>query len=94
MMAYGLVLAPSFRKAYAKLERQEQALVERKMVILASDPWHPSLRVKHIQASNEFECSVNMDIRIAFRFEGDCLILLLDVDHHDKLLHRRTRKRQ
>ncbi len=42
MMAYGLVLAPSFRKAYAKLERQEQALVERKMIVLASDPWHLS----------------------------------------------------
>lgn len=42
MMAYGLVLAPSFRKAYSKLERQEQALVERKMIVLASDPWHLS----------------------------------------------------
>jgi hypothetical protein len=32
------------------------------------------------------EISVNMDIRMAISFEGDGLIVLLDVDHHDKPL--------
>lgn len=34
----------------------------------------------------EFEISVNMDIRMTISFEGDRLIVLLDVDHHDKPL--------
>lgn len=91
-MPYKLVLAPSFKKAYAKLEKKEQAQVENEIRQLAIDPWHPSLRVKHIRASHEFECSVNMDVRIAFKFEEGHLILLLDVDHHDALLRRRTRR--
>lgn len=32
------------------------------------------------------EISVNMDIRMTISFEGDRLIVLLDVDHHDKPL--------
>lgn len=52
--------------------------------MLAADPWHPSLRTKKIQSTEEFECSVNMDIRIAFVFDGDTIVVLLDIDHHDK----------
>ena len=32
-----------------------------------------------------FECSVNLDIRIIWFYEGEQLILLLDVGHHDML---------
>jgi mRNA interferase RelE/StbE len=59
--------------------------------VLAKNPWHPSLRTKRIKGSSEFEVSVNMDIRMAIKFSGDTIILLLDVDHHDKLLDRRNR---
>lgn len=31
-----------------------------------------------------------MDIRMAIVFEGDKLIIMLDIDHHDKLLRRRS----
>ena len=44
---------------------------------------HPSLRTKRIQGSSYlFECSVNMDIRIIWHYEGDEIILLLDIGHH------------
>ncbi|MDD7686943.1 MAG: hypothetical protein PT944_03375 [Actinomycetaceae bacterium] len=65
--------------------------MDSKLKILVDNPWHPSLRVKKIRSTEEFECSVNMDIRIAFFFEGSNIVVLLDVDHHDRLLRRRTR---
>ncbi len=47
---------------------------------------HPSLRTKRIQGIKDlFECSVNMDIRIIWYYEGDKLIILVDVGHHDIL---------
>jgi len=53
---------------------------------LAENPMHPSLRSKRIQgADNLFESSVNMDIRILWFYEGEQLIILLDVGHHDIL---------
>lgn len=60
--------------------------MQNKLRLLAENPLHPSLRVKRIQGSaGLFECSVNMDIRIIWRLEGDVLILLLDIGHHDIL---------
>lgn len=45
---------------------------------------HPSLRTKRIQGIDRlFECSVNMDIRIIWHYEGNLIIVLLDVGHHD-----------
>lgn len=91
-MVYHLSFAKSFIKNYRKLTKTEQRLVDSKLRLLVDNPWHPSLRVKKIQSTDEFECSVNMDIRIAFLFERDVLILLLDIAHHDRLLKRRTRR--
>lgn len=78
----------SFVKHYRKLTAVEHGMVDDKLRILARDPWHPSLRTKRIQGTGEFEVSVNMDIRMAIVFEGDKLIIMLDIDHHDKLLRR------
>ena len=89
-MAYRLQLEKNFKKHYSKLTAQEQALVDNKLRTLAQNPWHPSLRTKRIQGTGEFEVSVNMDIRMAITFEGDRIIVLLDVDHHDGLLKRRS----
>ena len=52
----------------------------------AENPMHPSLRTKRIQGTKDlFECSVNMDIRIIWYYEGDKLIILVDVGNHDVL---------
>lgn len=90
-MGYSIQFADSFVKRYRKLTRQEQKQVDEKLRLLAIDPWHPSLRVKKIQGTREFEASVNRDIRMAFLFYDGSVIVMLDVDHHDKLLGRRTR---
>ena len=89
-MAYRLQLERNFAKHYKKLTAIERGMVDDKLRILARDPWHPSLRTKRIQGTGEFEVSVNMDIRMAITFEGDRLIIMLDVDHHDKLLKRHS----
>ncbi len=88
-MSYQLQLEKNFTKHYAKLTAKERGMVDNKLRILAQDPWHPSLRTKRIQGTGEFEVSVNMDIRMAIAFEGD-RIIMLDVDHHDKLLKWRS----
>lgn len=90
---YSLRFESAFVKRYGKLSSGERKAVDSKLRLLSGDPWHPSLRVKKIKATNDvFECSVNIDIRIAFIFDGDTIIILLDVGHHDKLLNRQTRK--
>ena len=57
--------------------------------MLQSNPHHSSLRTKKIKGfENLFECSVNMNIRILWRYEGLEVIITLDIGHHsiiDKL---------
>ena len=64
------------------------SLIERKTVavkleFLQGNPYHPSLRTKKIKGFEDlFECSVNMDIRIFWRYEGTDIIITLDIGHH------------
>lgn len=62
------------------------SLIDGIFLLLAENPSHPSLRTKRIQGTADlFECSINMDIRIIWFYEGDKMIILLDVGHHDIL---------
>ena len=41
---------------------------------------------KRIQGTGDlFEFSVNMDVRVIWQYDGDTIILLLDIGHHDIL---------
>jgi len=91
-MSYRLQLEKHFAKRYSKLTKEEQSQVDSKLRVLAENPWHPSLRIKRIQGTGEYEISVNMDIRIAIAFDGDTVIVMLVIDHHDRLLSRSSRK--
>lgn len=85
-MGFQIAFSDKFRKSYRKLSDIEQSQVKSKVRILAENPMHPSLRTKRIQGSNRlFECSVNMDIRIIWHYDGERIILLLDVGHHSIL---------
>jgi mRNA-degrading endonuclease YafQ of YafQ-DinJ toxin-antitoxin module len=84
-MNFTLVKSKSFDKNFAKLSKKEQSLVIEKLKIFAESPFHPSLRTKHIQGSELFEASVNMDIRLIWQYEKDKIILILDVGHHNIL---------
>ena len=85
-MAYELTFAPRSQKHFKELSTQEKKQLKNKLELLAENPSHPSLRTKRIQGTSDlFECSVNMDIRIIWYYEGDRIITLVDVGHHDIL---------
>ena len=85
-MAYKITYTHRFLKRFEDLTEQEKRQIRNKLNILAENPSHPSLRTKRIQGSKGlFECNVNMDIRIIWYYEGDKLIIIVDVGHHDIL---------
>ena len=85
-MAYKFTFTKRFQKHYRSLVDKEKRQLKNKLELLAEDPAHPSLRTKRIQGTTDlFESSVNMDIRIIWYYEGDKMIILLDVGRHNIL---------
>jgi len=83
---FKLVPDKHFVKSYGKLPAQLRRQIDNKLIFLAKDPNHPSLRTKRIQGTERlYESSVNMDVRLIWYYEGDNLIILLEVGHHDIL---------
>lgn len=75
-----------FIKNLKRLNAAERAQLKKKLEILEMDPLYPSLRTKRIQGTVDlFEFSVNMDVRVIWQYDGDTIILLLDIGHHDIL---------
>ena len=87
-MRYQYTFTNRFQKHFKSLTEQEKKILKKKLELLAENPFHPSLRTKRIQGTNDlYECSVNMDIRIIWYFEGNKMIILVDVGHHNILKH-------
>ena len=85
-MEYAFTFTPRFQKHFKVLTVWEKKQLKNKLEPLAENPFHPSLRTKRIQGATDlFECSVNMDIRIIWYYEGDKMIIVVDVGHHDML---------
>lgn len=85
-MAYRFTFTPRFQKHFKSLTAHEKQRLMNKLELLSKNPMHPSLRTRRIQGTADlFECSVNMDIRIIWYYEGDTMIILVDVGHHDIL---------
>ena len=85
-MKFEFTYSDKFRKHYKNLNASEKKQVTDKLVLLSQNPKHPSLRTKRIQGTDRlFESSANMDVRILWYYEGDKLIALVDVGHHDIL---------
>ena len=84
---YKLKYTKEFEKNLKSLTSQEQKLVANKLRLFVRNPFYPSLRTKKVQGlDNVFEMSVNMDIRILWKYENGIIILLLDVGHHKNIL--------
>lgn len=84
---YKLKYTKEFEKDLKKLSPKEQKAVMVKLKLLVQEPFYPSLRTKKVQGlDNIFEMSVNMDIRILWKYENGVIILLLDVGHHKDML--------
>ena len=85
-MAFKVTFTDRFQKHFKTLSEIEKKQLKNKLALLAENPMHPSLRTKRIQGTRDlFECSVNMDIRIIWFYEGSTVIVLVDVGHHDIL---------
>ena len=85
-MTYKITYTKRFLKNFKRLNAAEKAQLKKKLELLMQDPLYPSLRTKRIQGTASlFEFSVNMDVRVIWEYEGDTLILLLDIGHHDIL---------
>ena len=84
---YKLKYTKEFERDLKKLSPKEQKAVMVKLKLLVQEPFYPSLRTKKVQGlDNVFEMSVNMDIRILWKYENGVIILLLDVGHHKDML--------
>lgn len=84
---YKLKYTKEFEKNLKALTKQEQKIILNKLKILVQNPFYPSLRTKKVKGlDNVFEMSVNMDIRILWKYKGEIIILLIDVGHHKDML--------
>ena len=84
---YKLKYTKEFEKNLKSLTPKEQNAVLNKLKILIQNPFYPSLRTKKVQGLDGiFEMSVNMDIRILWKYENGIIILLLNVGHHKNIL--------
>jgi len=85
-MNYRFVYSENFKKHYKKLSAVERKQIANKLELLSKNPNHPSLRTKRIKGTDAlFESSANMDVRIIWFYDGDKIIFLVDVGHHDIL---------
>ena len=85
-MPYQFTFTRRFQKHFKTLTERERKQLKTRLVQLAENPMHPSLRSKRIQGTSDlFECSVNMDVRIIWFYEDNAMIILLDVGHHSIL---------
>ena len=85
-MSYKITYTKRFLKNLKKLNANERSQLKKNLELLMQDPLYPSLRTKRIQGTTDlFEFSVNMDVRVIWEYDGETLILLLDIGHHDIL---------
>lgn len=86
MINFTLKYTKEFNEDFKKLTAKEQELVFKKLKLLVENPFYKSLRTKkYLGLEHVFEMSVNMDIRILWKYANNSIILLLDVGHHDIL---------
>lgn len=84
-----LVLTERFRKSALELEPEIREKLKKQIGLLASDPRHPSLRVKKIQGTGSvFEARVDRDHRFTFEFGEARKIILRVVGPHDATLKK------
>ena len=84
---YKIKYTKQFEKNLKSLSLKEQNAVFNKLKLLIENPLYPSLRTKKVKGlDNVFEMSVNMDIRIIWKYENGIIILLLDIGHHKNIL--------
>lgn len=84
-----LTLTERFRKSALELAPETREKLKKQIGLLASDPRHPSLRVKKIKGTGSiFEARVDEKVRLTFEFGGRSEIVLRVVGLHDPTLKK------
>lgn len=75
-----------FKKFYKRLSDEEKKALQKKLIILEKNPYHPSLRTKKIQGTNKiFESSITMAVRLTWQYEEESILLRVVGDHDEVL---------
>jgi len=75
-----------FKDNYKKLDENIKKAVKTKLLLMAENPFHPSLRTKKVQGTQGiFEASINMRYRMTWEYYRDG-ILLRNIGEHDETL--------
>ncbi len=81
-----LVRTERFKKAYRYMASEIQQRIKEKLLLLESNPRHPSLQVKKIQGiSNIYEARISLNYRVTFQISGNEMILR-NIGPHDSTL--------
>jgi mRNA-degrading endonuclease RelE of RelBE toxin-antitoxin system len=84
-----LTLTERFRKSALELDPDVREKLRKQLGLLASDPRHPSLRIKKIKGTGSiFEARVDRDVRFTFEYGGRNEIVLRVVGPHDPTLKK------
>jgi mRNA interferase YafQ len=94
-MMMEVVWSSGFKRAFKKITKKNPQLQERiveVLILLAEDPFTPSLKSHKLGGNLEglWSCSVAYDCRIIFNFSQDeqvleIFILLVDIGTHDEV---------
>ena len=77
-----------FKRAYKKLDPEQQSNIKKAILLMESNINHPSLRVKRIQGTtNIWESSASMSLRITFTRNNEAIILR-NCGKHDRTLKK------
>jgi mRNA-degrading endonuclease RelE of RelBE toxin-antitoxin system len=81
-----IFLSEGFRRSFKKLHPNEKDLFYEKLALFIENHQHPSFRSKKLKGVHLlFESSINMSIRVIWKYEANRVILLLDIGHHNIL---------
>lgn len=84
-----LILTERFKKSALELDAGTRERLKKQIAFLASDPRHPSLRVKKIRGTGSvFEARVDRVHRFTFEFSEERGVILRVVGPHDPVLKK------
>jgi mRNA interferase RelE/StbE len=83
-----LYFTRSFEKDYSKLPEKIQNSIDKQLVLLLDNPYHPSLHSKKIKGTpNLWELRISKGYRLSYEMTDDSIIILR-AGTHDMLKHR------
>lgn len=76
---------PDFKKAYQKLPKNIQRVVDRKDALFRKNPYHPSLRTHKLKGplKNLWSFYVTKSYRVLFEFLNKNKVIFYDIGTHE-----------